>query len=224
VIGLEAAIFDLDGLLIDSEPLWHEAEVAILGPLGVPVAAMGTRQTKGMVVGEVTRYWFERFPWAGPGPDEVARLIDDEVRDLVAARAELRPGALRAIAECRSRDLSLALGSSSRYRYLETVLRRLALSESFDVVHSAQDEAYGKPHPAVFLGAAARLGVDPTACVVWEDSSAGVLAAKAARMRCIAVPDPEDRLHPAMALADVLLVSLDELDEAVWRRLDAVAG
>lgn len=221
---LEAAIFDLDGLLVDSEPLWHEAEVMVYEPLGVPVGEIATRQTKGVAAAEVAEHWFSRFPWSGPSVDEVAAKVADTVEELVVDRGELRPGAMTAVGDCRRRDLPLGLASSSRLSYLEVVLGHFDLADAFDVVHSAQDEPFGKPHPGVFLTTAGLLGVAPLRCLVLEDSPAGVLAAKAARMVCLAVPAPEDREQPATALADVVLGSLAELDPAAWGRLEAAAG
>ena len=214
-----AAIFDMDGLLVDSEPLWHQAEIGILGDLGVPLAASACRQTKGMFVGEVTRYWFERFPWAGPSPDQVAVRVVDEVIALVRARGELKPGVARAISLCKRHGVPLAVASSSEYRLIEVVLGHFGLAGEFELVHSAEDEPYGKPHPGVFLTTASRLGVAPDHCVVWEDSPAGVLAAKAARMACVAVPEAVERDRAAFGIADVVLGSLDEADDAMWQRL-----
>ncbi len=193
----------------------------MLGALGVPVARVGTRQTKGMVVEEVTRYWHERFPWAGPSTDEVAIRVVGAVEALMVERGRLQPGALAALDDCRRRGLLLALASSSHYRYIHLALDHFGLNGWFDVVRSAQDEAFGKPHPAVFLSAAADLGVAPRSCLVLEDSPAGVIAAKAGRMSCIAVPDPDERAKPAIALADVVLSSLEELDDPVWAGIGA---
>jgi sugar-phosphatase len=209
----------MDGLLVDSEPLWHEAEVEILGGLGVPIAANDFRRTKGMAVAEVTRYWHARHPWPGPDVDEVAVAIVDTVMALVRTRAALRPGVERAIELCRGHDLPLAVASSSEYRLIDLVLDQFALGRYFDVVHSAQEEPYGKPHPAVFITAAAKLGVSPPGCLVWEDAPAGVLAAKAARMTCVAVPEPAERGASAFAVADAVLGSLEEADGALWDRL-----
>lgn len=214
-----AAIFDMDGLLIDSERLWHEAEVDILGALGVPISPDDGRRTKGMFVHEVTRYWYERYPWTGPDPDEVARQVVDTVMVLVVAKGRKLPGVERAIGLCRAHGLRLALASSSQYRLIEVVLDHIGLAGEFEVVYSAEDEPYGKPHPGVFLTTAERLGVSPRRCVVWEDAPAGVLAAKAATMTCVAVPEPAERGHPTFGIADAVLDSLEEADEALWRRL-----
>ncbi|MGH8981353.1 MAG: hexitol phosphatase HxpB [Acidimicrobiales bacterium] len=214
-------MFDMDGLLVDSEPLWHEAEVEILGGLGVPIAPDDCRHTKGMFVREVMAYWYARSPWLGPAPDEVAHRVVDRVIELVEEKGRLQPGVDRALGLCRDHGLRLAVASSSEHRLVEMVLGRFDLARHFELAHSAEDEPYGKPHPAVFLTAAARLGAAPDRCLVWEDAPAGVLAAKAARMTCVAVPEPAERHLPAFAIADAVLGSLEEAGEALWDRLVA---
>jgi mannitol-1-/sugar-/sorbitol-6-/2-deoxyglucose-6-phosphatase len=214
--GFAASIFDMDGLLVDSEILWHEAEIEILGDLGVPLAADGCRKTKGMFVEEVTEFWHERYPWAGPSPVEVAVTIVDRVIALVLAKGELKPGADHAIAMCAERELPMAVASSSQYRLIVAALDHFGLRQHFALIHSAEDEEYGKPHPAVFLTAASKLGADPRRCLVWEDAPAGVLAAKAASMACIAVPEQGEEGQAAFGLADLVLGSLLEMNDARW--------
>jgi mannitol-1-/sugar-/sorbitol-6-/2-deoxyglucose-6-phosphatase len=210
--GFDASIFDMDGLLVDSEVLWHEAEIEILGGLGVPLDPDGCRTTKGMFVDEVTAHWFGLYPWEGPAPGEVAVTVVDRVIELILAKGELKPGAEWAIDLCAERGLALAVASSSQYRLIEAALTRFSLRDRFTVVHSAEDEPYGKPHPGVFLSTAAELGAPPRRCVVWEDAPAGVLAAKAASMACIAVPEHGEGGHPAFGLADLVVGSLLDVD------------
>jgi len=206
-----ASIFDMDGLLIDSEPLWHEAEVEIFGALGVPLARTETRSTKGMFVQEVTRYWFDRFPWQGPSTEAVAETILTRVGELVEERGTPAPGAREVVSAMAERG-PVALASSTPYALIDLVLTKIELSGAFTVICSAEDEAYGKPHPAVFLSAARNLGQSPERCVVFEDSPAGVLAAKAASMRCVAVPEPTERSTPQIQIADLVVSSLEALD------------
>ncbi len=212
----------MDGLLIDSEILWHEAEIEILGGLGVPLAVEGCRTTKGMFVDEVTEHWNRLYPWTGPTPAEVAVTIVDRVIELILTKGELKPGALHAVDLCAERGLDLAVASSSQYRLIDLALGHFGLRDRFALVHSAEDEDYGKPHPAVFLTAAAKLGAVPRRCLVWEDAPAGVLAAKAASMACIAVPEHGEGHHPAFGLADLVVDSLLQVDgpalDAVERR------
>jgi sugar-phosphatase len=209
----------MDGLLVDSEPLWHQAEIEILGGLGVPLAVSGCRQTKGMFVNEVTRYWFERYPWSGPDPDRVAVAVVDAVIALVVAQGKLKPGVEHALGLCRSHGLPLAVASSSERRLISVVLDHFGLAGEFALASSAEDEPFGKPHPGVFLSAAAGLGAAPDRCLVWEDAPAGVLAAKAARMACVAVPEAAERGSPAFGIADAVLESLEQADEALFERV-----
>jgi beta-phosphoglucomutase-like phosphatase (HAD superfamily) len=229
--GFAASIFDMDGLLIDSEVLWHEAEIEILGDLGVPLATEACRSTKGMFVGEVTEHWYGLYPWPGPTPTpaEVAVTIVDRVIELMYLKGALKPGALHAVDLCAGRGLPLAVASSSQYRLIDAALDHFDLRHRFALVHSAEDEEYGKPHPAVFLTAAAKLGVPPRRCLVWEDAPAGVLAAKAASMACIGVPESGEGHQPAFGLADLVVGSLLEvdgpaLDEVARRRAAGGVG
>ena len=214
---VRATLFDMDGLLIDSEVLWHKAELEIFGALVVPLGDAGVRSTKGMFVNEVVQHWYARYPWAVPSPDEVVKELLERVGGLVESEGVLLPGALRAI-ELTSARGPVGLASSTPLELIFRCLDTFGLRGRFAVIQSAEFERYGKPHPAVFLSAADALGIDPRECLVFEDSAAGVLSAKAARMHVVAVPVGEDRVMPEFALADLVLASLDELAPA-W--LDA---
>ena len=212
-----AVVFDLDGLLIDSEPLWREAEIELFGTVGVALTPDLCRTTMGLRVDEVTRHWFARRPWRGPSPAALARLIVARMETLLEERGALRPGAAEAVASCREAGFRLALASSSSYRLIFAALRRNGLEDAFAVVHSAEEEALGKPHPAVYLDALRRLGAAPGEALALEDSLGGVVAAKAARMAVVVVP--EDPRDPRFALADAVLGSLEEFTPQLALRL-----
>ena len=201
----------MDGLLIDSEILWHKAEVEIFGALGVPITNDEDRSTKGMFVAEVVDYWFTRFPWNGPSKEHVVSDLLSRVGELVETQGRLLPGAVRALDLAGQRG-PLALASSTPIALINRCLDHFDLASRFAKVCSAEFEPYGKPHPGVFLTAASALAVDPSQCLVFEDSAAGVLAAKAARMAVVAVPVDQDRQLPAFSLADLVLASLEDLD------------
>jgi HAD superfamily hydrolase (TIGR01509 family) len=209
---IEATLFDMDGLLIDSEVLWHEAEVEIFGALGVDLDEATDRSTKGLFVAEVVEYWYERYPWSGPSTSEVVDMLLARVGELVETKGRLLPGAVRAI-ELTSARGPVALASSTPLFLIERCLAHFGLNDRFLSLHSAEFEPFGKPHPGVFLTAAAALGVAPDRCLVFEDSSAGVLAAKAGRMTVVAVPTASDRSLAAFSLADLVLDSLEDLSE-----------
>lgn len=211
----EAAIFDLDGLLVDSEPLWQRRELAVLGSLGVPVSLEMVESTKGRFVGEVVQHWFDRYRWPGPSVDEVVSMIVDELAVDFRRELRLKRGAVHAIEFARGLGLKLAVASSSPRRLIDVALRSQGLDGRFDAVHSAELEPFGKPDPAVFLTTAALLGVSPSRCVVFEDAPNGVRAAKAAGMACVAVTRDDGTSFGA----DIRLDSLDDLDGSSWQEL-----
>jgi sugar-phosphatase len=176
----------------------------------VPIEQAHERSTKGLFVAEVVDYWYAHYPWVGPSPSEVVTELLQRVGDLIEEKGTLLPGAERAIALSAERG-PVALASSTPLALIERALGHFGLRDRFATVSSAEFEPYGKPHPAVFLTAAASIGAAPTSCLVFEDSAAGVLAAKAGRMTVVAVPVDADRQLPAFGLADVVLGSLDEL-------------
>lgn len=209
-MSIAATLFDMDGLLIDSEILWHKAEVEIFGSLGVPLFENSSRSTKGVFVNEVVEYWFARYPWSEPSNEEVVDMLLERVGSLVELEGRLLPGAVRAI-DLTSERGPVALASSTPLALISRCLDHFDLSGRFVSVHSAEFEPYGKPHPGVFLTAAASLGMEPSRCLVFEDSTVGVIAARAASMSVVAVPTPEDRSEAEFLLADLVLDSLDEL-------------
>jgi len=205
---IEAVIFDMDGLLIDSEPLWQEAEMAVFNKVGVPLTLEMTTQTTGLRTDEVVEYWHKKHPWDSPSQEEVSTLVDSTVIELIRSKGLAKDGVNEAISVCAG--LPIAIASSSSQLLIRTVLEKLGIADKIKVVHSAHDEAYGKPHPAVYISTAEELGVHPNHCLAFEDSANGVLAAKAAKMRCIAIPEPEMRNDKRFGIADIVLHSLHD--------------
>jgi len=205
---VKAAIFDMDGLLIDSEPLWQEAEIKVFRSVGVPLTRELCRERAGTRLDEVVRHWYDKFPWRGDSPKVVEARILEEVSRLIIDRGEPMPGVWEAIDMLSAAEYELAVASSSPMELIRAALGAFSLIDKFSVLHSAEAEASGKPHPAVYLSAISRLGVDPNHCIAFEDSVAGVQSAKSAGAWVIAVPDPADISNPAFAAADVVLSSL----------------
>jgi mannitol-1-/sugar-/sorbitol-6-/2-deoxyglucose-6-phosphatase len=232
-VRIEAAIFDMDGLLVDSEPIWHDVEIDVFGRHGVALTVERCLETKGMFLGDAVAHWYTRYPWGGASRDEVAAEIEGAMVARLEVAVEFKPGAPEALDFCQGRGAALALASSSPRRLIDAVVHHLDLAARFAVVHSAEDEPLGKPDPAIFLTTARLLGVAPHACVVFEDSAAGVLAAKGAGMACVAVPEADptaasqlpgaggggETLTEVLRRADVVLDSLLQLDDTVWDRL-----
>lgn len=210
-----AAIFDMDGLLIDSEPLWDRAELDVISSLSVDTSRRGELpDTLGLRIDMVVDLWYAQQPWSGPSRQQVTARIIERAIALVEAERPLLPGVREALALCKANGLRVGLASASPLHMLEKVLAMFDLRDSFDALASAESLPYSKPHPQVYLDCAAKLGVDPLACVALEDSVNGMIASKAARMRSIVVPDEEHRSDPRYVLANVKLDSLQQLTAA----------
>ncbi|HET9662371.1 MAG TPA: hexitol phosphatase HxpB [Thermomicrobiales bacterium] len=207
---IEAVIFDMDGVLIDSEPLWRIAEARAFNAIGVPMTEEDGFQTMGLRTDEVVEFWFARYPWSEPSKTEVEGAIVGNVIALIEERGEALPGAVEAVRGMRAAGYRVGLASSSAMEIIAAVLRRIGLTDDFDVLQSAEHEPYGKPHPAVYIECARSLGVVPSNCLALEDSPAGVLAAKAAKMICIAIPPHELRDDNRYCIADLQLDSIDQ--------------
>jgi sugar-phosphatase len=218
--SIEAVIFDMDGVLIDSEPFWQEAEITAFERVGLGLTRAMCRETMGLRVDEVVAHWRRRHGWASDLSGELEEAIISGVVERILREGEAKEGVGHALAFFEGRGVRVALASSSAYRLIGAVLDRLGLAGAFELVYSAEEEPYGKPHPGVYLTTAAKLGVPPAASLAIEDSFNGVLAAKAARMRCLAVPEPAMRHDPRFVIADTILGSLADLDAETWRLLN----
>lgn len=210
---LSTVIFDMDGVIIDSEPLWHESEIEVFHRYGVPLTKAHCIETQGIRIDEVVEYWYGRHPWQHPSKEKVAEFIVDGLIERIHERGELINGVMFALNLSRSLPVRLALASSSSYRIIDAVIDKFGLRDRFELIYSAQEEPYGKPHPGVYISTAHKLCVTPESCLAIEDSINGVVSAKAAKMKCIAVPEATARSDRRYGIADVLLDSLNDIEE-----------
>lgn len=145
----DAVIFDMDGLLIDSEPFWQQAEVEVFATVGLNLTHEMCRQTTGLRMDEAVDYWFERQRWRGKTKKGVEAEVIQRVAALVAERGEPRPGVDQVLNFFANRKLPIALASGSPHVVINAALTRLGLREFFEKTRSAEDEELGKPHPAI---------------------------------------------------------------------------
>lgn len=186
---IQAAIFDMDGLLINSEPFWRQAEMEVFREVGIDLSEDDCRETMGYRLNEVVDLWYSRQPWGNLKKSEVEKMIVERVAELIGRNGELLPGVQKTLERCADSDLKIAMASSSPIFLIEKVVDRFNLSELFDILHSAQWERFGKPHPDVFINTAAKLEVRSESCIVFEDSFHGMIAALAAKMKVVTVPE-----------------------------------
>jgi HAD superfamily hydrolase (TIGR01509 family) len=219
VAPFRAVIFDMDGLLIDTEPIWRRTEIEIFGRLGLHLTEEQCMETMGVRVAQVVELWYSRHPWEGASLAEVTQEIIDGVIKHVQTEGEPKDGVQRALDTARDAGLPIAIASSSSEDLIRAVVDRLGIGPYITLICSADSEEHGKPHPAVYLTAARRLGVPPVTCIALEDSPNGVLSARAAGMYCIAVPDPYLADDPRMAEANLTLGTLEKFTPELLAKL-----
>ena len=207
---IEAVVFDLDGVIVDSEQVWDDVREEYVRETGGTYTAAATRDMMGMSSVEWSRYLADELGVPG-SPQEINAEI---VRRMLVRYGDAPPlidGAVEAVRMAAAR-WPLAIASSSNPELIEVVLRAAGLRELFPVTVSSQEVARGKPAPDVYLEAANRLAVEPARCVAVEDSHNGIRSAKAAGMRVVAVPNPHfPPDEEALAHADAVVRTVAEL-------------
>jgi HAD superfamily hydrolase (TIGR01509 family) len=217
---IEAVVFDLDGVIVDSEQVWDDVRERYTRESGGTYTETATRDMMGMSSLEWSRYMAEQLHVPGT-PGEINAAIVARMLERYGSAPPLVPGAVEAVRRCAER-WPLAVASSSNPELIEVVLDAAALHELFPVTVSSQELPRGKPAPDVYLEAARRLGVAPTSCAAVEDSHNGIRSAKAAGMRVVAVPNPHfPPDDAALGDADVVLRSIAELTPEAIENRDA---
>jgi sugar-phosphatase len=205
---IKAVIFDMDGLLIDSEPLWRQGEIRAFKNYKLIISEDDCRSTAGMRVDEVVNHWSQRNPKLNLPIKQVVNDVMAEVTRLVKQEGKAMPGVNETIELLLNANIPMAIASASNYALIHTVIEKLNIKDYFQVIMSAEHMDYGKPHPQVFIETARVLDVLPENCLVFEDSVFGVIAGKAAKMKVIAIPDKENYDKTGYCIADMKLDSL----------------
>jgi HAD superfamily hydrolase (TIGR01509 family) len=207
---VQAVVFDLDGVLLDSEQLWDEVRRDLAIGTGLSWPADATQAMQGMNTDEWSAYLIDTVGIPGM-PEDVASTVVDRIAARYQQHLPLLPGAVEVVQRLGSR-WPLGLASSSPRRLIDAVLESAGLARWFSVSVSTEEVAAGKPSPAVYRKVTRRLGVDRRRVVAIEDSSNGLRSAAAAQLRVIAVPNPDfPPAEDALALADVVVYSLDDI-------------
>jgi mannitol-1-/sugar-/sorbitol-6-/2-deoxyglucose-6-phosphatase len=216
---LNTVLYDMDGLLLDTEPLWGESMLRVAEKHKIPITSKQFKETTGLRIYEVTDYWAIKYPWVGSTSNEVADEILDDIIASSKAVGRVLPGVIQSLDLFKKHGFKIGLASSSPTRMIEGLVDHFGIRAYFDSISSADMVFLGKPHPAVFLHCAEALGATPLECVVLEDSVNGMIAGKAARMKVIVVPDELHFDDPRFAVADAKLRSLEDFDLGMLKHL-----
>jgi mannitol-1-/sugar-/sorbitol-6-/2-deoxyglucose-6-phosphatase len=215
ISNYETVIYDMDGVLIDSEPVWKIAMEEVFSEVGCNLTRKDFEKTVGLRLDEVIHYWYNINPWDYSSPEEVLDKIIQKMVEYISADGVELEGVTESLQFFKQKGFKIGLATSSYRILIETVLTKLNIRHYFDFTHSAEDEEYGKPHPAVYLSVAKQLKSHPLKCLVIEDSINGVIAGKAARMTVICIPEKSHHPNPKLCLADFTFSSLSEMLKSI---------
>jgi len=202
ISSFDAVIFDMDGVLIDSEPLWKIAMEEVFHAIGSELTREDFQKTVGLRLDEVVVFWHQHEGWKNVTPREVEMEIVDKMKQLLRENGEPLVGVLDTLSYLKSINMKIGLATSSYTVLIDTVLEILGIKSYFDFTHSAELESHGKPHPAVYLTVAKQLNCEPIKCLVIEDSLNGIISGKAARMKVVCIPEKTHFPEPKLMLAD----------------------
>ena len=204
-------VFDMDGVLVDTEQAWHDVRRDLSAEHGGTWHARANGDMQGLSTAEWTGYMVRELG-VQLSADEIARRVTAELDRRYHATPPFLPGAIDTVRRLADAGRALAVASSSPRTIIDALLDAGKITAAFAVVLSSEEVPRGKPSPDVYLEAARRLGVEPSACLAVEDSSNGLRAAAAAGMEVLAIPNPHEPAEPeALALAARVAASLPEL-------------
>lgn len=208
-MSLNTFIFDMDGVIIDSEPFWRQAQIDILSNYKVTITiADCVAHSMGKRIDDIALTWC-RLHGLSIAPKDLEQEIIAAVANLISTKGIAKKGLYELLDYLKANNFNIAVATSSSLPIIKAVFNRLTIAHYFDVVCSADEEAYGKPHPAVYLKVAKKLDVHPNTCFVLEDSITGMISAKAASMITMVIP--EDHTDPRFTLANYRFDSMLEI-------------
>lgn len=210
---MQAVIFDMDGTLIDSEPIWKEAEKQVFSSVGVQVSENLSAYTASMTTREVTEFWFKRFPWSGKSLHQVENEVIDRVATLITEKGKPMDGVEEILHFFQKRNFKIGLSTNAPTRLIPVVLEKLNISKFFLGASSSENEIQGKPHPAVYLSTIKKLNADPKKCIAFEDSLSGVISASRAKLKTVIVHPQTDFTDKKYEIAQMKLRRLTDFTE-----------
>ena len=210
---MNTVIFDMDGLLIDSEPMWKSAEKQVFESLGVSVTESMAAITASMTTREVSEFWYRHHPWSNRSIEQTENDVIDCVAANIQSTGIAMPGVHAALELFSRYDFKIGLATNAPYRLIDVVLEKLSIKNFFHKKVSSDQVIRGKPDPAVYLLALAQLDSKPETSIAIEDSSSGIRAAKAAGIKTIAIAPQQSLTKAGYSLADHKLNSLSELND-----------
>ena len=208
---LQAVIFDMDGVIIDSEPFWEEAEIEIFNKYDVPMTLAMCQEMKGRKIDEVVTHFHKKYGFKNISNKLLVEEIIAKMQELISEKGKAMPGLYELLGFIKKKEYKIGLASSSKMELIEAVIEKLKIKSFFEVIHSAEFEPAGKPEPFVYISTAKKLNIQTQNCIAIEDSYLGIQSAQRAGMRTIAIPEKQIYFDKKFEIADYKVKSLNEI-------------
>ena len=218
-MSFTTVIFDMDGLMIDSEPLWNDASFEVFKGYGINSDKKLFSETTGLRTREFLKHWFDHFKLDTEYLLSAEEKIIDLMKQKVLQSGKVQPGLSHILNFFIERKFKIGLASSSPMSLIKITIDYLGVGKAFSAFSSAADLEYGKPHPAVYMDCAKKLNAEMSECLAFEDSFNGLIAAKAARMKCVVVPAAAQFYDPVWNAADLKIASLQNFNDLLMSTL-----
>ncbi|MBN2486404.1 MAG: HAD-IA family hydrolase [Bacteroidales bacterium] len=219
---IQGVVFDFDGTIADTEPLWQRAELEILATEGIVLTETEVTKTKGLAPLDAVSYWCNRAGKTVKSPALLTHELTEAVINLLKTEGELMPGIIETLEFWKSKALPMGIASGSSMKHIKTILDKFDLNKYFNLIYSADFERFGKPHPGIFISACKKLKIDPLFSVAFEDSFNGILSAKAARMKVVALLSDGQINDTKFDFADLKIESLINFGATEFNLLESL--
>jgi sugar-phosphatase len=218
---IQGVIFDFDGTLVNSEPLWQRAEQALFASEGLMISEKDAPKTKGLASFEAVNYWCSQLPKTSKSPALLTQELNSSVLELLKEEGQLKKGVVELLEYLKSKNLPIGIASGSSMNHIKIILDKFKLNSYFKLIYSIDFERFGKPHPGIYISACKKLKIEPVFSVAFEDSFNGILAAKAARMKVVALLDEGQLNDTKYDFADLKIESLTNFGAAEFNLIES---
>lgn len=208
---IDTVIFDMDGVLLDSEKLWRQSEQELLTNLGVPYSLSQANQLKGQVIEQIVQHWYNKYPWQGPSVMDVSQEICNRVMELISQQSTPNKGLLTTLEFLKQNNIKIGLASNSHTDIIQCVVKTLKIEHYFSQIVSAYQVQRPKPFGDVYIHCAHLLNSTADNCLVIEDSYTGATSAKNADMKVVIMPDPLEFDDPKFDFAHYKIQELNQI-------------
>ncbi len=219
---IQGVVFDFDGTIVDSEPLWKKAEIEIFKTVGLELTTRDCKKTEGLASFEAVEFWYNKIEDPQKEQALLTQELNQKALELLKEEGTLKPGVVEILEFWKDKKLPVGIASGSSMAHIKTMLDKFNLNKYFNLIYSIDFERFGKPHPGIYISACKKLKIDPLFSVSFEDSFNGMLAGKAARMKVVSILNKKQINNTLFDFTDLKIESLINFGAKEFKYLNSI--